>query len=104
MVKKTILDKIKKVRALLKEEEEPVEKLILYGSHARGRAHKDSDIDLCVILKGEIPNRYKKRDELRRLCMKVDVLIEPVVFSLKDYKKNRVSPLLHEIRKEGIEI
>jgi predicted nucleotidyltransferase len=26
----------------------PVERIILYGSHQRGRAHKDSDIDVAV--------------------------------------------------------
>ena len=42
------------------------EKIILYGSFARGDFHKDSDLDLFIIKESEEPNRLLRRkvDEL----------------------------------------
>lgn len=45
-----IEDAIKKILALDKEEK--VKFIILYGSHARGEARKDSDVDLCICYEG----------------------------------------------------
>ena len=42
----------------------PVAKVLLYGSHARGEAHPESDIDLAVVLAGDAPPR-SERSELR---------------------------------------
>lgn len=30
----------------------PLQKVILFGSHARGEAHRDSDVDLCLVSDG----------------------------------------------------
>ncbi len=42
------------------------EKIILYGSFARGDFHKDSDLDLFIIKESDEPNRLLRRkvDEL----------------------------------------
>lgn len=42
----------------------PVARVLLYGSHARGEAHAESDIDLAVVLAGDAPPR-SERSELR---------------------------------------
>jgi predicted nucleotidyltransferase len=44
------------------------EKIILYGSYARGDYHKDSDLDLFIIKDSEEPSRMVRRkvDELLR--------------------------------------
>jgi len=36
------------------------EKVILFGSHARGEAGADSDIDLLVVLRGPLKRREKR--------------------------------------------
>jgi predicted nucleotidyltransferase len=41
-----------------------VNKIILYGSHASGKARKDSDIDLVVV-----SNDFKNMDLWKRLCL-----------------------------------
>jgi predicted nucleotidyltransferase len=48
---KTRTDLIATIRRYAEELERlgvPVERIILYGSHQRGAAHKDSDIDIAV--------------------------------------------------------
>ncbi|HQG42070.1 MAG TPA: nucleotidyltransferase domain-containing protein, partial [Spirochaetota bacterium] len=32
-----------------------VQKIILFGSHAYGQPHKDSDVDICVIMETNLP-------------------------------------------------
>ncbi|MCG3156892.1 MAG: hypothetical protein DKINENOH_03517 [bacterium] len=50
------------------------EKIILYGSYARGDFHEDSDIDLLIIKDSEEPSRMMRR--------KVDGLFSGRLFSL----------------------
>ena len=104
MVKKKIRNTLKKFKRLLESDGLSVDKLLLYGSYARGTARKDSDIDVCVISKSFGKNRLNEKFYLLHKAPKIDPRIEPVAFSTKDYRQNFVSPLLHQIRNEGIEI
>ena len=104
MVKRGILNKLKRFKHLLEKEGVPVSKLLLYGSYARGTSRKDSDIDVCVISTAFGKDRLKERFFLFHQAPKIDARIEPVPFSLKDFRTNHVSPLLHQIRKEAIEV
>ena len=61
-----------------------VEKIILFGSRARGDAREDSDYDILVVVKGEISWRTRMRlwrnvyRRLRPLLRKpLDLIIEP---------------------------
>ncbi|ACS90278.1 MULTISPECIES: nucleotidyltransferase domain-containing protein [Thermococcus] len=45
-----IEDAVEKILSL--DRERKVKFIILYGSHARGKARKDSDIDLCIYYDG----------------------------------------------------
>ncbi|NPV87631.1 MAG: nucleotidyltransferase domain-containing protein [Anaerolineae bacterium] len=54
------------------------EKIILFGSHARGDARDDSDLDLLVVLEGvEKPRAESVRllRALRGLAVPVDILV-----------------------------
>lgn len=79
-------------------------RVILYGSWARGTATDDSDIDLLVVLKGNIiPGREIDRmiDFITDLNLKYDTLISVVPVSDHSYS-NINSPLLLNVRREGI--
>ncbi len=43
------------------------EEIVLFGSHARGTGHADSDIDLLVVMRDEEQTRWKRRHITGRL-------------------------------------
>jgi uncharacterized protein len=76
-------------------------KIILFGSYAKGNYHKDSDIDIAVVLK-EYDNLIDTQLDLMRLRRKIDSRIEPHPFREKDFDIS--NPLVHEIMKYGVEV
>lgn len=81
-----------------------LKKVILYGSWARGDEDEDSDIDILVVLKGEvIPGKEIDRmiDIITEINLKYNLLIAVYPISENKYLKIN-SPLLINIRKEGI--
>lgn len=73
-LKKKYNHKIKKLVKIL-EKIEP-EKIILFGSVAQGEIHKDSDIDICVVKKGD---RLAIKRKIWDLLWKADYDWEPEV-------------------------
>lgn len=61
MVTQQQLDEI--VRILVSECQP--EQIILFGSYARGTAHEESDLDLAIVKKSDLP-RFKRSAEFRR--------------------------------------
>lgn len=97
---------------ILKEFREKVEelygnrlkKIVLYGSYARDQATQDSDIDLAIVLEGEIAAGKeidRMIDILTEINLSYGVLISIYPVSEKDYLVVN-SPLLLNIRKEGV--
>ena len=91
---------VKKYVTLLKMEGLPVEKAYLYGSFAKGYAHPDSDIDVCVVSKKFNPNKDKDRLLLWNKVRETDYRLEPVGFRPDDFVD--IDPLVYEIKKFGI--
>ena len=59
-------------------EQSAVQRVILFGSYARGTAHKDSDLDFLVIEHGLTSRRgemVRLRASLRPLGIPVDVMV-----------------------------
>lgn len=82
-----------------------IERVVLFGSRARGDAHADSDYDIAVFLKA-LPDRWS---ELHRLAdMRTSFLEDTgAFFDAKPYPTSAyldTSPLMHEIRREGLSI
>lgn len=82
-----------------------LERVVLFGSRARGDANAHSDYDVAVFLK-DLPDRWK---ELHRLAdLRVDfiddtgVFIDAKPFSIAAYKDR--TPLMHEIRRDGLDL
>ncbi|MCJ7578303.1 MAG: nucleotidyltransferase domain-containing protein [candidate division Zixibacteria bacterium] len=101
-----------KIKEILKEFREEIEKLygkrlkdvILYGSWVRGEAKEESDIDLLVVLKGEVkPGKEIDRmiDIITEINLKYGVLLSIFPVSGEEYSTVN-SPLLINVRKEGM--
>lgn len=90
--------------ALVRAYGERVVRILLYGSHARGTATKDSDVDLLLVLRGEVD----RARELARIVERTyDVLLErgihvSVLPMAEDDFLTRATPLLINIRREGV--
>ncbi len=76
-------------------------KIILFGSYARGNYHKDSDIDIAVILK-DYNSLIDIQLDLMRIRRKIDSRIEPHPFREKDF--DITNPIVNEIVKHGQDI
>jgi len=80
--------------------------LVLYGSQARGEAKKDSDIDVAVFLTGPIDyDREVERtsDLMGEICLRYEIVPTFVFLEPQQLEKEK-SPLLINIRREGIRI
>ena len=105
MVQKTILTDtpkklIKKYRQILIQNKIKVDKIILFGSYAKGTAKPWSDLDLCVVSKQFGKDANNELSFLNRLTLGVDPMIEPHPYHPKDLA-DYYDPLAHEINKTG---
>lgn len=85
---------------------EQLKGIVLYGSWATGRATEDSDIDLAIVLEGDVvPGKEIDRmtDILTEMNLRHGVLISVYPVSQKHYATID-SPLLSNIRKEAISV
>ena len=108
MAKKRIPAKIKKIacgyaKRISREENIPISKVIIFGSHAKGTTHKWSDIDVCLI-----SPRFKDGLEtlqfllIKRNREEVMAGLGPIGFSKKTFREG--SSLIKEIKETGVEI
>ena len=93
-------------RALKRLLGERLEAVYLYGSHARGDARPDSDIDVLVVIKGDF-NYFDMVQKVSRhtakLSLEYETVISCVYVTQEDYEHRR-TPLLLNVRREGIAV
>lgn len=108
MAKKRIPKEIIKIvraysRRLTKQDKIPIEKVLIFGSYAKGKPGKWSDIDVCIV-SPKFKDFFKSLQFLliKRKDEEVKFGLEPVGFSSKDFEEG--SSLIQEIKKTGVEI
>ena len=78
--------------------------IYLFGSHARGEANVDSDLDLMVIVPESTQSRYHRNVEARRLVGDITTPKDIVVLTRKEWQEGQqvVCSLASAVRREGI--
>ena len=81
-----------------------LQRMILFGSQARGDAEAGSDVDVMVVLAGET----RAADEIERtggitsdLSLQFNTVLSCLFISAERYEKER-SPLLLNVHREGV--
>ena len=83
----------------------PIDKMILFGSVAKGKVHKDSDIDLIIV-----SNKFKGKKSFKRSLgfykyWDLDYPVDFLCYTQEEFNKlKKQITLVREAVKEGIEI
>ena len=96
-------EKVRSFVALIKKQGITVSRVILFGSYAKGKSTPDSDIDLAVISPQFGRDSMQELMLLRKLAIRIDSQLEPIPFSLSEFK-DKYSSLSNEIRQYGISL
>ena len=80
----------------------PGSKVILFGSHARGTPHDESDLDFLVV-EPELADRHGEMVRLRQVLRPLRIPVDVLVVSAKVFDEWRDTPntLIHEAAREG---
>lgn len=79
-----------------------IERVILFGSRARGDNHADSDYDVAIFLTS-VPDDWTERFRLARLrsdfLAETGAFFDAAIFPIANYRAR--TPIMFEIRKDG---
>ncbi|MFM8332362.1 MAG: nucleotidyltransferase domain-containing protein [Candidatus Methylumidiphilus sp.] len=82
-----------------------IERVVLFGSQARGDARPDSDYDVAIFLRS-LDDRWAELDKLAHLRVsfldETGVFFDALPYPAAAYQDR--TPLMHEIRREGIRL
>jgi len=82
-----------------------VDKAFVFGSHAQGRAGKDSDIDMAIFSRNiNDKNRLEMMTKVIALIAKFKLDIQPLVFSYEDYHNEENDFISNAVKKNGFEL
>ncbi len=84
-----------------------IERIVLYGSRARGDARPDSDYDIAVFLRDLAANRWQ---DIRRITDielaildETDAIVHAMPYPAGSWRDPSF-PLMYEIRKDGLDL
>lgn len=79
-----------------------IEQTVLFGSHAKGTNTAWSDIDLAIVSSDFEGDRFKDRNKIRRIKLKISSNLEPIPFPPEEFTPD--NPFVQQILKTGIMI
>lgn len=94
------------------EGEVKFDKVVLFGSRARGDHKLDSDIDIAVVISNPPASRQEKREITKKLLkvtfdieLKTGLVINPLIISKSEYTNSKdTSILVRNIINDGVDI
>ena len=91
--KKQVIENAKKYVELINQHLE-TEKIVLFGSYAKGNWHENSDIDIAVIVDNITGDFLSISTMLNKLTRNIDYRIEPVLLEKDDDRSGFLSSIL----------
>ncbi len=83
----------------------PICKVLVYGSHAKGRATAQSDIDVAVVVdESDHAKRIEITSRLFHAAFQVDPAIEPKCIFWDEYQNHDQASILSEILDTSVEV
>lgn len=105
MVERSVVEAVRRYVDAVRKAGVHLTGAVVFGSHARGQATPDSDIDLIVISPEFDQRRDRRRTALLwRLRARTDSRIEPVAVGERQWREETGVPLISIAREEGEEI
>ena len=84
----------------------PNEKMILFGSQARGDARPDSDWDLLVVLNKKGKRNWNDFDKyaypFTEIGWDYGVAINPLLYTQEEWDKGKIFPFYKNVMHEGV--
>jgi predicted nucleotidyltransferase len=82
-----------------------IERVVLFGSRARGDARTDSDYDVAVFLR-DFADRWREIDRLVPLVTEIleetGAVIHPLPYPAGAWRQR--TPLMHDVRLDGVDL
>lgn len=80
------------------------EKIILFGSHARGEAHNESDADFLIVMKNVQGRKRQTATQIDLALMGVPIATDLIVVTPEDIEKHRNmrGTVIYEAMREGL--
>lgn len=97
-----VIETIKLYIKELAKNQIPISRAILFGSHAKGIARPESDIDIALISEAFTGDRFEDRRRIVPLRRNIDSRIEPIPFKPEDFNDGGI--LAEEMKKTGVAI
>ena len=101
MAKGTAIEIARQFISFLRKNKYDIQQAYLFGSYAKGKFDRDSDIDLAIVM-SNIPDSFLMQMELMKVSWRFDSRIEPHPFDVTDF--NSGDPFAREILKTGIRV
>jgi len=100
--KSTVIKDIRRYVAELNKQGIDVQKVMLFGSWAKGSAGEDSDVDIALISSSFSGDRFRDRRIIVPLRRKINNNLEPIPFDPETFAQD--GTLVKEIKMYGEEI
>lgn len=107
-------EKIKNITSEVYEEliklfEGKIERIILYGSYARGDFNLESDVDIMILLNCDQREIKEKRKNISRIASRIglknDIMISLLARNCDDFENEmEYQPFYQNIEREGLRI
>lgn len=81
-----------------------LERVILYGSHARGEARRDSDVDVMIVLSGQL-DHWKEIQRTSAMTAEVSIKYGIAIsrmFATSAEAEAETEPFYANVRREGV--